>query len=377
MFQLYKYKIKDIVNDKGIFFWIMFFPLILGTLFFFGFGNLLGGKDIQFDPVNIAVVEEQSNDIFQTVLDEVSKDGENQLFITTKTTYNEAAQLLNDKKVDAIIIVNDSLAMEVKENGISQTIVKTFLNEYISQADVIKNVSITHPENLNKVINSLSEEVSFNENVPLSDSTCDSYAQYFYALIAMCCLFGSMSGLKIVLAMQANLSSLGARREVAPVNKLKVIFADFGAAVTLQCISSILLISYLTFILSIDFGNRLLPIYLISIIGDILGISLGMFIGAIGKGNENIKNGIIISVCLTLCFCSGLMIFNIKNIIEHAFPLFNKINPAALITDALYSINAYDTYTRFTNDVIILLIITFVLFIGSFLMLRRRKFEHL
>ncbi len=31
-----------------------------------------------------------------------------------------------------------------------------------------------------------------------------------------------------------------------------------------------------------------------------------------------------------------------KNIIEQSFPLLNRVNPAALITDALYCINVYE-----------------------------------
>lgn len=36
-----------------------------------------------------------------------------------------------------------------------------------------------------------------------------------------------------------------------------------------------------------------------------------------------------------------------KDWIEHICPLFNRINPAALISDSLYALNMYPSLTRF------------------------------
>ena len=46
------------------------------------------------------------------------------------------------------------------------------------------------------------------------------------------------------------------------------------------------------------------------------------------------------------------MISGIKGVIEKTVPIVNDISPAALITDAFYALNVYDTYERFFVDVL-------------------------
>jgi len=66
-----------------------------------------------------------------------------------------------------------------------------------------------------------------------------------------------------------------------------------------------------------------------------------------------------------------------KDIIEHTCPIINRINPAALITDCLYSLNMYDTYDRFISDIAIMGIIALFFCFGSFLLLRRNKYANI
>ena len=47
-------------------------------------------------------------------------------------------------------------------------------------------------------------------------------------------------------------------------------------------------------------------------------------------------------------------------------PIINKLNPAALITDAFYCINVYDDPARMKTNLITLLIMAVVLTAGSF-----------
>ena len=51
----------------------------------------------------------------------------------------------------------------------------------------------------------------------------------------------------------------------------------------------------------------------------------------------------------------------IKGVIEKAAPIVNDISPAALITDAFYALNVYDTYERFFVDVLSLAGLTVLL----------------
>ena len=63
--------------------------------------------------------------------------------------------------------------------------------------------------------------------------------------------------------------------------------------------------------------------------------------------------------------------------VEAACPIINRINPAALISNCFYSLNIYDTYTKYTTNIITLLIISAVFCIGGFLISRREKYASL
>ena len=55
MLHLLKYNVKVKLKNFGMTFWPLAFPLILGTLFYFAFGNI---SDADFQTVPVAVVEE-------------------------------------------------------------------------------------------------------------------------------------------------------------------------------------------------------------------------------------------------------------------------------------------------------------------------------
>ena len=60
--------------------------------------------------------------------------------------------------------------------------------------------------------------------------------------------------------------------------------------------------------------------------------------------------------------------------IERYVPVFARINPASLITKACYSLNIYDTYGRYLENMGIMLALTAALAAGSFLIVRRERY---
>lgn len=73
MFHLIKYSVIRKVKNFSMLFWPCMFPLILGTLFYFAFGNI---SESDFETVQAAFVEENPGDsVFPSFLEEVSKEG--------------------------------------------------------------------------------------------------------------------------------------------------------------------------------------------------------------------------------------------------------------------------------------------------------------
>lgn len=61
MLNLIKYNVIVKLRNFDTLFWPLIFPLILGTLFYFGFGNM---EEANFETVPVAVVEVSGGDKF-------------------------------------------------------------------------------------------------------------------------------------------------------------------------------------------------------------------------------------------------------------------------------------------------------------------------
>jgi ABC-2 type transport system permease protein len=373
--QLLKYRIINMLRTKDELFWCLAFPLILGTLFYASFGSVYEKNEV-FKSIDIAYVAGESNrdEQFEKVLDSLSGEEENKIVNIVTTSDKEAVKLLADKEIAGIIYNTDHITLTVNGEGINESILNSFLNQYIQKKETIMQVIATSPDKLEQVLAIETSGIHSLKEISFTNGTMDNFITYFYALIAMSCLYGCFAGVSTAINMKANLSVLGARRIIAPTNKMKIILADFLGTVAVQFVCSMVTVFYLLFVLKIDFGQKLYYIILTVLVGSIIGIATGIFIGSIGRQSDNIKISISLAVTMIECFLSGLMAGNMKDIIEHHVPIINRINPAALIVDAFYSLNIYDTYERYTKNMLSMLVIAALLCVGSFLVIRRERY---
>lgn len=371
-FHLFKYRIKNLVRYTSVSFWTLFFPIILGTLFYLGFGNLMDDSDIEFAPIKIAVVTEEENTTFSTVLNEMED-----MFDAKEMTKDEAFSLLESKDIEGIIYVCNKPYMEVLAEGINQTIMKSFLDEYLKQEHIIKTVIRTNPEQLQSTLATLNSSDSYVTEKKLYSSETNTYTQYFYALIAMSCLFGSFLGLQSAIDLQANMSNLGMRREISSTYKICAVLSDVLAAFTFDIFCVVVQICYLAYVLGVNLGDNVLGITLIAIVGSLVGITFGTFIGSVFTCSFNTKLGVTLSVSMFCCFISDLMISGLKYFIEQKMPIINRINPAALITDSMHTLNMYGYCPRLYINLISLIAIALLFIVISGFALRRRSYEHI
>ena len=128
-------------------------------------------------------------------------------------------------------------------------------------------------------------------------------------------------------------------------------------------------------ILKIDIGSNMPKMFAVCMVGSLIGVSIGIFIGCLGNMSYEFKIGVITTYSLLSSFLAGLMIAQIKGAIEKYCPIVNRINPAALISDAIYSMDIYDEPSRFNLDMFIMIFMA-VLFTGvSFLIMRRKRYD--
>lgn len=370
----YRYRLKCIFKDRQLMFWTFLFPILLATLFNLAFSNLSSADN--FLKVNVAVV--QNEELDQNPAFTQAINGADHLFIVKYTTRSDADALLKDNQIDGYIVFDSDLNLVVNQSGLNQTIIRGFLDDFVQSSATIVTVISQNPAALdNGILAGISSRTEYLTAVSASQSNPDPVVNYFYALIAMTCLYGGFLGVKEVVAIQADLSAVGARINLAPTNKLTVFISSMLAATTIQLLELLILLTFLIKVLSISFGDQLGYIALTCVVGSLTGVTFGACIGSIIKKGEGLKIGILIGSTMTMSFLAGMMSADMKYIVMTKAPILSYLNPANLITDSFYALYYYNTHTQFFTDILLLCGFTLLFSAVTYFVLRRQKYASL
>lgn len=386
----FKYAFKTLLRSKMLIFWTFAFPIILGTFFYLAFSNIENSEKL--DIINIAIIDNEefeNNNIYKEAFKNLSdENNENRLFNTKYVSKEEADTLLQNGEITGYLeLVRDNPKIIISTNGINETIFKYVTEEIVQEKNIVENIATTkintEIENGNfnldyeKIYNDVLEQIN-NDNVKLknvSNSNLSYTMIEFYTLIAMTCLYGGILGVVAINNNLANMSSKGKRVSVAPISKGKVVLGSLAASYVVQLIGLIILFAYTVFVLKVDYGTNFPLIVLLALVGSLAGLSLGIAVGTLVKSNDNAKTGILIAITMLGCFLSGMMGITMKYIVDKNVPILNKINPASMITDGLYSLYYYDTLDRYFFNVISLFIFACIMIGISYRGLRRQKYD--
>ncbi len=387
-FHNFKYTLKILFKNKMLIFWTFAFPIILGTFFNMAFSDIENSEKLDIIPIAIVSNESfEQNQPLKETFQYLSEEGSgNQLFSTKYVEEEEAKKLLEEGSINGYLLVEDTPKVVVSTNGINETVFKSVVDEIIQNSQMIdviatekiseemkKNESISYDKIYQYAIGLVQQQKS---NIKDISSSHLSYTMIeFYTLIAMACLYGGILGTVAINQSLANMSSTGRRVSVAPTKKRNIIFSSVLAGYVTQLIGLLLLFLYTILVLKVDYGNHFPQIVLLSLLGSLAGLTLGIAIATLIKSKEDLKIGIMISVTMLGCFLSGMMGITMKYVIDKNVPIVNKLNPVNMITDGFYSLYYYDTFDRFYGNVIGLFLFS-AIFIGiSIWSLRRQKYD--
>ena len=381
-FHNFKYTLKVLFKNKGLLFWTFAFPIIMATLFNMAFGNWVESE--KFDPINIAIINNsyyETNSLAKTIFDSISKKDENQVFEIIYTTKEEANNLLNDRKITGYIeYKNNNSDIVIDSNSVSSTIIKSVVDEintYSIMFDDLIQYESNKTSNMNEIINNVTNKIA-NIQIKTKDISLkkfDIVIIEYYSLIAMTCLYGGFISLTCISNSLASSSKKGKRVEVAPTKKSITIFSSLLAGFIAQMIGALLLLGYIKLI-GIDLYIDNIKLLIITILGVLSGISLGLIISTVSNKNDDTKLGIIIAISMACSVLAGMTGVSLKHVIDTKLPLLNKINPAAMITDGLYSLY-YNDFNRYMTNIISLLLFVTVLVLISIYSLRRKKYDNI
>lgn len=378
MLHLFKYRFIQTTRDFSVMFWALTFPLILGTLFYLSFGSLgiESTGDSDWDTVKVAVIQDGSSSenhkAFEKFLEQM--DGEI-LDIQDISDEPEALDALIDEKILGIFYVKETPSLTVSKNGIHESILTSVLETYNRNAAMFRKIAMTHPDRLPDAAAAMEDYRQTTSEVSLGGKSMNPNSQYFFALVAYACLSGAFLGVKSTFDSQANLTALGSRRSITPTHKLKLIIIDLLVLCMIHFVNILVLCLYIAHVLGISLGDNPGALLLVDLMGSMIGICLGIAIGSIARLSFSMKMGFTVLFTLLPGFLAGLMFGNMKNIIEQNCPIINRINPAAVLSDAFYCMSVYYDIERFTRCLAILAIMSVLLLGIAFLSIRRERYD--
>lgn len=370
MAELIRYSIIRKIKNFNILFWPCIFPLIMGTLFYFGFGNV---SEADFETVEAAYVEAEGDPVFSKFLEAAEEEGD--VIRTERMTEEDALEKLKNREIDGIFYGGETPYLKVAGSGMAQSIMQSLLESYLNGKNTMTTVAELHPEKISQAAEAVSGYQERVENVSLGGMTTNGNAGFFYALVGMACLYGCFVGMGAAFWLKANVTTLAARQCVSPVHKMTMILVEILTSFILHFINVIILILYLRYGLRMELQGNMAQMLLISMIGCIVGVSMGIFVSSASKLSENIKVGIMLGISMTASTLAGLVNVEIKHAVDQSVPIVNKLNPAALISDAFYCINVYDDPERMKSSLLTLAIMAAVLTVASFLAVRREQYD--
>ncbi|MBE5917212.1 MAG: ABC transporter permease [Pseudobutyrivibrio ruminis] len=377
--RIFTYKLKELSREYWLVGWNFVFPLVLATAFFLGFGNLIKEDPDTLQTINVGYVNQLEKSAgFEQVLEELSRENDDTALLSlhTYSSKDDAVNAMNNGDILGFYLESeDGIETIIISNGYASTIMNEIVREYVNYTDVITQISLEHPEKLAAAIDAISSENSFITEHNFGNET-SQYIQYFYALLAMASLFSSWISTSMLRGMCANISERGKRVECSPASKFVSITAGILAGTLLQIVSNIIVVIYIQYILGINLGVPMGTMIVLCSIGSGLGISTGTLMGSIIK-DDRLLVTVPLFFTMVCSFFSGLMWGQIKQLIQYRCPIINKINPAALLTDAMYVRATYGPTDEFYQDTYIMCAMIVICLIISTLFLRRRKYVSL
>jgi ABC-2 type transport system permease protein len=385
----FKYSFKVLLRNRVLLFWTFLFPILLGTFFYMAFSDIEKKESLDIIPIGVIDSKDyEDNTVMKETLNLLSKEGEDQLFSLTQGDEEEMITRLEQNEIVGYLsFVGDEVKIVVNQSGIEETVLRFVIDEIKGRKKTIETLieQKIQEEILKGNYDILVDEITMEVKTLVDCSSSNmqdispkhmSYTMIeYYSLIAMACLYSSMIAMFVTNYKLANVKAVGKRIVVSPQSKFSGLCGSLVASYVVGVIGIILLFLYTILILKVDYGDHLGRVALLASIGLLAGQMFGMAVSVLIKANENTKTGVLMALSMLGSFFSGMMGITMKYMIDTYVPIFNLLNPVAMITDGLYSLYYYETFSRYSFNLFCLILFSFVMILISFRGLRRQKYD--
>lgn len=414
------------LREKSSLFWLFCFPIILSTMFMGMFGNI--GEVYEIHTMRFAVVADANfckatnarQMLHAMQRDPLRNEGcGNAMEGTAPDTASGqvGSELGNLLELQAVPNVKEAKGLINADHGVRGYINATedgLLNLTISRASVAavnddtgnsgfsaslnilhgavgmfnrRTITVTELLNTDPGVfreatftKEMGDTPTFTKDVSLTHFKPTESVRFYYALLAMTALMSMTFATTTVCATQANLSTLGMRRSLAPLSRFNQLMGGFLASWLCASVSMVVATLYIHFVCKVDFGGRWPVLVLALLLASLTANALGTLIGSLPKLTSGVKIGITTALSCVLSIFSGLYgtgAMNLSDWIQRNAPGFAIVNPTQQITNLFYDLLYYDSYAPFLRTSGILLAMTVLALALSTIFLRRQRYEHL
>lgn len=371
-----KTRLLSLFRNKTIIFWSLVFPIILSVFFNLAFANIESHD--MFETIQIGMIEDEDFDeVFFEFFKSFELESGEKMFAIQLAEETQLGEMLNNAEIIGIVDRTPAgVTLKVSSSGFQQTILKSVLDGYIQTESVILDLIVLSESNPEQIVNDLMNTKTYLNQETINRNRANLVLTYFFALLGMALIYGGLWGTDNILNLQPNMTAKGVRVAVSPVNRMKILLLYTLAAFIVHIMVVIILLFHFLVVLGLDFGGNLPLIFLVSVLGSLVGITFGSFIAvALKKAKEGIKIMITTLVGVLGGFLSGMMMVEMKYYIQVHAPIISYINPVSVITDAFYTLNYFGPNSRFYLNLGILGLMIIVFTLGTYLFYRRDSYE--
>ncbi|WP_124057585.1 ABC transporter permease [Vaginisenegalia massiliensis] len=346
-----KYFLLRIFRSKDFMFSLFILPLILATIYYSVSTNLIKGE---IEPIDVAVETSQGPIPYDDILKKID------IIKVQELDHSQAQKALKAKQV--VAIVDPQGQVEIKENGMGASIVKSIMDE------IHQTVALGKP---------MDQQAYGRNYVKTSNTPANGVVLMFFGLVAMTSLYSMFNGLELTTVIQPNFTSLGARLQTTSMNRNQFILLNFVMGTLINLVANLILISYIQLGLKITIIQDLKLSLLILVLANIFGTAYGIVIALLPLKTYEARQQILIISSLFGTFLASGMTPRIRELMDEISPWISRLNPINVISENFYRINLMADTTWLNWGIGYISGLTLVLLVIAGYMLRGQQYDSL
>lgn len=360
---MYFMVLKELLHKKRFYLWNIVFPIVLSLIILFTAKSIEESERYKTIPVGIDPTYDQYQELYEKMKSAITLDGK-PMFELISCKSEEGIKLLDAKKISGYIEAKDGLTLVILKNGITQSTIKVFLDQYMQSEKQDKNDT------------TISTTVQLDNETEEKNKT-SNIVIYFYNIIGMCCILSAEYGIYLSERMLANQSLLAMRLNFTPQSLKSRFWEGMLAIGTISLLSVGSICCFIQFFLGYPLKLENQYVWSIIGLGVLTGVLIGYVISGILKKHHASKHTVVTIIIAISCFFSGIFRIDIKYFMNENCKNLSYLNPVKLISDAFYYLLYEPNQTQYETNLIVLGGMVAILFVVSAFMTRRRSYEHL